>query len=496
MKYGDFSLRKLKMVIDMVSGSVIHNLLLEKTNLAWVLIGVLLISLFLALNFISNSFSLEIPLTERPVIIVVLILILSGAFYFILYFLPNIGENRNMLAWIITVGTVLRAIMLFSTPILENDYFRYLWDGAILANGINPYAYSPDEVIQSSRVNSDVPPLLSKLAKESGDNIHQINYPNLRTVYPPTAQAFFAVAYWMHPWSLFSLRVVFLFFDFLTLALLLYILRYLNLPLIGSAIYWWNPLLVKELFNSAHLDVIALPLVLGAIFLAIRSRYFWSIISLALAIGVKLWPIVLLPIILRPIICNPRRLLPVLILFCILAVLLFLPVYVTGFDASSGFTAYAERWENNNSLFKLILLGSEFVLKSIDIHLGNGQLVTRISVLLIISVWIAYLTFQKIGKPEEVFEKCLLIVAAVFLLSPTQFPWYYTWTLPFLAVCPRPSLLLLTVLLPLYYLRYYFQPRDQLEISMYVIVWIEFVPVWILLIREWYVNRTGSFQKG
>ncbi len=477
----------------MINRSIIDNLLLEKSNLVWGLTGVLLITLFFGLALISTDFNREISMTQQPVLILVIILILSGTLYFSVCIFPNTDRGKKLFVWVIAVGTVLRVIMLFSTPILENDYFRYMWDGAVLANGINPYAYSPEEVIQNTGKNSYIPALLSELAEESDDIIHKINYPDLRTVYPPVSQAIFATTYYLQPWSVFSLRLVFLLFDFVTLALLLYILRFLNLSLISSAIYWWNPLVVKEIFNSAHLDVIALPFVLGAILLAIRSRYFWSIIFLTLAIGVKLWPVVLLPIVLRPLISNPKRLVPALILFCILLLALFLPVYVTGFDESSGFTAYAGQWENNNSIFKLILLGSGFILKTIDIHPGHGQLATRISVFMIICIWIAYLTYQKVGKPGEIFEKCLLIVAAVFLLSPTQFPWYYTWMVPLLAIRPRPSLILLTALLPLYYLRYYFLPRGQLEISMYVIVWIEFVPVWILLIREWRLNRLSSF---
>jgi len=442
---------------------------------------------------LTSQLDRKIPLIKQPILILVIILILSGALYFSIYFIPSVIPNRKLLAWVIIAGTVLRVLMLFSTPILEDDYFRYLWDGAVLANGVNPYAYSPEQILRYEE-NPDIPLKLRKLAEESGNIIHHINHPSLRSVYPPISQLVFAVAYLIKSWSMFPWRIVLLFFDFLTLALLVHVLRLLNLSPLNLAIYWWNPLLVKEIFNSGHLDLIAFPFVLGAIILSIRSRYLCSIITLALATGVKLWPIVFLPIVLRPIIPSPKRFLPVLGLFCALACALFLPVYVAGLDENSGFIAYAERWENNDSLFKLILWGSEFFLKSIDIHPGHGQRMARILVLIVTTIWVGYLAFRETRQPTELFEKCLLTAAAVFLLSPTQFPWYYTWMIPFLAVRPRPSLLFLTILLPLYYIRYYLQPRGQLEISIYIIVWIEFVPVWILLIREWYVNRKNPLQ--
>jgi hypothetical protein len=175
-------------------------------------------------------------------------------------------------------------------------------------------------------------------------------------------------------------------------------------------------------------------------------------------------------------------------LFCILTAILFLPAYLAGLDESSGFNAYAERWENNSSLFKLILWSTQFILHLLDIHPGHGQKTARIVVFVLAVLWTVYISFTKTKRPSEVFEKCLLIIAGVFLLSPTQFPWYYTWMIPFLAIRPRLSLLLLTVLLPLYYLRYYFEPRGLLEVSIYGIVWIEFIPTWILLFREWYLG--------
>jgi hypothetical protein len=81
-------------------------------------------------------------------------------------------------------------------------------------------------------------------------------------------------------------------------------------------------------------------------------------------------------------------------------------------------------------------------------------------------------------------RRCLMAIAALFLLSPTQFPWYYTWMLPLLAVSPRLSLLLLTFLLPLYYLRFYFVSLDNVGLFDNWLVWIEYVPVWILLVGE------------
>jgi hypothetical protein len=44
--------------------------------------------------------------------------------------------------------------------------------------------------------------------------------------------------------------------------------------------------------------------------------------------------------------------------------------------------------------------------------------------------------------------------------------------------------MLLIGLMPLYYLNFYFYARGQNAVFNHGIVWLEYVPVWILLIRE------------
>ena len=53
-----------------------------------------------------------------------------------------------------------------------------------------------------------------------------------------------------------------------------------------------------------------------------------------------------------------------------------------------------------------------------------------------------------------------------------------------LAVAPRASLLLLSATLALYELRFYFDARGMAEVFDHGIVWLEYVPVWLLLVRE------------
>ncbi|MGD8306390.1 MAG: hypothetical protein PVF17_07030, partial [Ignavibacteria bacterium] len=78
------------------------------------------------------------------------------------------------------------------------------------------------------------------------------------------------------------------------------------------------------------------------------------------------------------------------------------------------------------------------------------------------------------GNHLSLFYRALLIVAVLYLISPTQFPWYYTWIVPLLVIRPKISLLLYPLFLPLYQIKY---------LSEYI-VYIEHIPILLLFILE------------
>ena len=458
-------------------------------NIFLITAGVLLLISFGALTYISPEFSVPNLTIEKPALWLVGIMIFAGLVYLAyLFSLPKSNLGKHQLLWAIGIGIALRILMLFSAPMLENDYYRYLWDGAVTANRINPYKYSPEQVMEGA----NVPEELTVLSKESGSIIDNINHSHIRTIYPPVAQAFFALSYWLKSWNLNTWRIILLIMDLATLSLIFNVLGMFRLPSSMLIIYWWNPLLVKEIFNSGHLDVLVFPFVLSALILASKNKYIRSTFSLIIAIGVKLWPAFLLPLIVRPILNKPMQLSVFLIAALVLLGILFLPIYLSGIDDSLGFIAYGQAWQNNASAFKLLTYVSKFVLALLGLDTVHKAYLTRFLVIALTGIWILYITFGKKYENTDLFAKSLFIVAFAFLLSPTQFPWYYTWLLPFLAVKPRFSLLVMTALLPMYYLRFYFKPREQFDIFLYIVVWIEFVPVWALLLWEW---RKGSILK-
>lgn len=464
--------------------------LLIRGRLWWA--GMLLIALHVAILLLSPRFAAEHLLVERPVLMLVGLEFFAGLVWLAAVWSPTRPPAfRGTVLYIVAVGTLLRGLMLFSTPILEDDYWRYLWDGAVAAHGQNPYAHAPQEFLDPGDGVAAPADAFARIARDGQAVLPRINHPALRTIYPPLAQAAFALAHGISPWSLLAWRLVLTLFDASTLALLLVLLRRLSLPLPWVAIYWWNPLLVLHGVNGAHMDLLALPFVLGAILLTLRGRRFLGIASMALAAGVKLWPVILLPFLLRPLVSRPRRLAAGMAVAGGLLALVTWPALHGVLGSNSGFAAYAERWEMNDALFMGLLCGTRTVLGWVGAsEVAPG--VARVCAGGILAGWLAWLVWRPEGSGTDLARRMLLAVAGLFLLSPTQFPWYSLWLLPLLALRPRLSLLLLMVLLSLYHLRYYFDARDSVAVFDRWIVWVEYVPVWALLVWEGMKGRAAT----
>jgi hypothetical protein len=107
--------------------------------------GILLLSGSLAVRFLSAS-GFE-PATQpelRSVITLILLLSACGlALLDLLRRIPRVGCSPRLLLFVLLTGFAMRIMHWGTAPILEDDYLRYLWDGAVTAAGLDPYAAAP-----------------------------------------------------------------------------------------------------------------------------------------------------------------------------------------------------------------------------------------------------------------------------------------------------------------------------------------------------------------
>ena len=214
------------------------------------------------------------------------LLVVSAAVYFgaVRLILRNAWPRGTV--WIVLgVAVALRMLLLTVPPTLSSDIYRYVWDGRVQANGINPYRYIPADPALASLRDAVIYP-----------QINRADY--ARTIYPPFAQMAFAAV--GRIWdSVMGMRLAMLGFEALGIICLLRLLPLVGLPPERILIYAWNPLALWSFANDGHVDAIAIGLLGLALLLRARRKDGWAGTALAGAVLVKLFPLVVAPAFLR-----------------------------------------------------------------------------------------------------------------------------------------------------------------------------------------------------
>jgi len=439
---------------------------LSKSFLLWIVCG----GVFLVLMFLLGR-------TDSDATSLTRIYVLSGAVVLaILFGFRNTKSSARVILSILLLGLVARLFMFGQPSKFDDDFYRYMWDGAVTANGYNPYAIRPAEVLRGGALPQDA--AFQALAAKAMPTLTRVNHPELTTIYPPVAQGVFALSYFIAPFSPVGLRVVFLLIEVVAVALLLLMLRTLGRPLSWVAVYWWCPLVIKEVYFGLHMDVLPATLALASIGAAVWRFRITAIVLLALAVGAKLWPVVLAPIVIRYAVTSWRSLFSGVALFALLTLIISFPLLASWGDAShSGASAYAKQWMNNAGFFGVLQWASNQLYQAslntfFDGYFDPAQMPRRI-VACIVLLFLAVMSVVKIPDSAAVIRYAMWAVAVVFLISPTQFPWYFVWVMPFLALTAGSwsalAILLYVALLPLYHLH---------QTSPWLL-WIEHLPVWL-----------------
>jgi alpha-1,6-mannosyltransferase len=439
---------------------------------AWFACGILIASLCWALVLLADGSFYSQPIAARFHVPIGL-LIASGAAYLVSIALAPRALGRRGLILVVVVAIAMRIPMWFAPSIPGADYNRYLWDGAVSAAGISPYRYSPREALKGSTGD----PAIERLRREGSHVLEAIEPTNahLRTCYPPIAQGLFALAHWIAPFHPAGWRIVLLGADVLAGIALFGLLRAAGGPLSRGVIYLWNPLLAFETYLRCHLDLAVAALIVVFVWALWRRKTALAAIALVAAIGVKLYPLLLVPLLIRRAWGDRRRLLLTTgLLVCLGGIVLamFVPALQ---GTESGTLAYARTWEVHAGAFRLIHRAAKWITDRdswTGDALGSPQMLARravLAALIGVSLWQA---LRKGRTERDLPWRVASILLAVLLLSPTLWPWYYLPLIPLAVMRPRPALLLWTVLLGLVYL-----PQEWLSGEW--LAWVVHVPVWL-----------------
>ena len=336
--------------------------------------------------------------------------------------LHRIAPTRNVLVLIFVTGLLMRAVWFGASAAIEDDYNRYMWDGAVVAHGLDPYRYAPQLFLSGVAIPTEY----GAIAETGRSTLERINFANLGSLYPSVAQLAFALAYLIAPFNLDALRAVFLGAEIATFLLLIALLAELKFSPLWSALYSWNPLPVFTLIGVAHVDALVSPFVLGAILMTRRGRPNAAVAMLGASARSEIWPLLLAPLVLMPLIGQPRRLAQVALVFGAFLTLALGPLLLSVLRPSSGLAAYTSSWEVNNAFFAWAIYQ---VSSGFSATISQRKELLR-GVLAVATVGTALFVARRPHQQMHALVRDALIGSAtVFYLSPAQFPWYAAWFL-------------------------------------------------------------------
>ena len=193
----------------------------------------------------------------------VLLILFSVVFYFTFaYFLERTEFNKLLFLWFSLFGCsyfliknktintttliglviLFRLIFLFAIPNLSQDFYRFIWDGRMILEGLNPYLSLPENFIQQGlKPISEASNLYDGMGEMNGS--HYTNY-------PPINQLCFFIAALFSSKSIFGsvivLRVIIILADIGILYFGKKLLERLNLPI--RNIFWYLFWINKNIF--------------------------------------------------------------------------------------------------------------------------------------------------------------------------------------------------------------------------------------------------------
>ncbi|MFY0650395.1 MAG: hypothetical protein JXQ96_00110 [Cyclobacteriaceae bacterium] len=337
------------------------------------------------------------------------------AFYFL--------SKSEHISWkeLLWLAIVSRLVLFFSLPNLSDDFYRFVWDGRLIFEGINPYAYPPDFFVDKIVEYQSLSPEL----------FQSLNSKPYFSIYPPLSQFIFWLSVVISPNSLegsvLVMRSVILIFEIGSLFLLKSLLTQNGLSTKNSILYALNPLIILELCGNLHFEGIMIFFLLLFIYLYQCSKIKQSAVAIALGITTKLVPLMFLPAVMRKL--KQKKLIAFYGIVAVVMIASFLPfldkAFITGWAGS--LDLFFRKFEFNSGLF-FLFRAIGFYFKGYDVIGTIGPLMSITALILILS----YCLFV-IKKDSNISVSLLVILFIQLTFATTVHPWYIIPLLAFSA---------------------------------------------------------------
>lgn len=317
--------------------------------------------------------------------------------------------------FLIAAGVIFRLIFLFTLPNLSPDFYRFLWDGNLLLQNINPYLQTPGEFFSGGEMPfsgaADVYAGINDLSVQNHSN------------YPPLNQLFFALAAFLGGKSILEgaifLRLPIIAADLGILYFGRKLLKQLNLS--ENRIFWYflNPLVIIELTGNLHFEGVMVFFLVAAIYLLHQNKWLWSAVLWGCAVATKLIPLIFLPLLFHRL--GVKKAIKFSLIVCGLNLLFFLPFLSSEFlsNYSSSVGLWFQRFEFNASIYYLI--------RWVGFRVQGYNIIGTAGPLLGLLVFFFVLFLSSLERNRQIkglLISMLFAITSYFFLATTVHPWY------------------------------------------------------------------------
>jgi hypothetical protein len=340
------------------------------------------------------------------------VLLLYTVLFTFFIVLTKTADNFKFLS---VAALLLRLVFITAIPNLSNDFYRFIWDGRMLVQGLNPYLHTPELFLQGNMAEFIHE---GRLLYEGMGKLNGHHY----TCYPPVNQlGFFIPAVFFSKNLLGStvlMRLLIMAADVGVWWVGPKLLERLKLNKNNVFLYLLNPFIIIELTGNLHFEGVMIFFLVWSIYLLICGKWQWSAVIMALSIAVKLIPLIFLPLLIRKL--RQKALLYYLITGG-LTILMFAPfVSVALIDNfMSSINLYFQNFEFNASIYYIIRsIGYEVTGYNIIHKVGKILPLITLGLVLLISA------FRKNERADILIISMIMTIGVYYLLSTTVHPWY------------------------------------------------------------------------